>query len=153
MALTNHSTDPDRWMEERVPPDMQALANTLRALIRETVPEVDEAVYLGWGVLGYRIYIGKRRVYLGFVHPTRDYVSIGFEWGVFLPDPEGLLEGDDLKQVRFMTFRSIDAIPREALAKFIAGAVEVSKLPQSVKRQRMMEHTELRRLEDDAILE
>jgi hypothetical protein len=153
MALRNHSTDPDIWLE-RVPPDMQALANALRALMHETVPEVDEAVYTGWGVLGYRIYIGKRRVYLGFVHPTRDYVSIGFEWGVFLPDPEHLLEGDDLKQVRFMTFRSIDDIPRAALAQFIAGAFEIAKLPQSIKRQRLLEHREIRRLEeDDAILE
>jgi hypothetical protein len=152
MALQNYSTDPDLWLE-RVPSDMQALANALRALIRETVPEVDEAVYTGWGVLGYRIYIGKRRVYLGFVHPTRDYVSIGFEWGVFLPDPEHLLEGEELKQVRYMTFRSIDEIPRAALAIFIAGAVEIVKLPQSVKRQRLLEHTEMRRLEDDAVLE
>jgi hypothetical protein len=153
MTLRNHSTEPDLWLE-RVPPDMQALANVLRALIRETVPEVDEAVYTGWGVLGYRIYIGKRRVYLGFVHPTRDYVSIGFEWGVFLPDPDGLLEGDELKQVRYMTFRSIDEIPRESLMGFIAGAVEIAKMPQSVKRQRLLENTELRRLEEDeAILE
>ena len=37
------------------PPEMQTLANDLRALVKETVPNVKEAVYTGWKLIGYRV--------------------------------------------------------------------------------------------------
>ena len=129
------------------PPDMQALAEALRDLVRETVPEADMQVYVGWQVIGLRIYEGKKRIYWGFIHPTRDYVSIGFEWGILLPDLHHILEGDELKQVRFITLRSIDEIPREALIDLIREAVRIAPLPVRIKRQRWIEQQEIARLE------
>jgi hypothetical protein len=141
---------PEQFLED-FPSDMQALANALRDIIRETVPQADEQVYTGWRVLGYRLYEGKRRIYWGFVHPTLHYVSIGFEWGILLPDPQGILEGDELKQVRFITLRDAESIPREPLIALIREAVRIAPLPVRIKRQRWLEQQEIARLERGVI--
>lgn len=151
MITRHHKTEkhvptPEQFLED-FPSDMQALANALRDLIRETVPEADEQVYTGWRVLGYRLYEGKRRMYLGFIHPTQHYVSIGFEWGILLPDPHGILEGDELKQVRFITLRDVESIPRAPLIDLIREAVRIAPLPVRIKRQRWLEQQEIARME------
>jgi hypothetical protein len=42
------------------PPEIQALAHELRSLVKETVPNVNESVYTGWKLIGYRVKKGKR---------------------------------------------------------------------------------------------
>lgn len=141
-----HIPTPEEFLAD-FPSDIQELATALRALIRETVPEADEQVYTGWRVLGYRLYEGKRRIYWGFVHPTPDYVSIGFEWGILLPDPQGILQGDDLKQVRYLTLKEVGAIPTAPLTALIREAVCIAPVPVRLKRQRWLEQQEIARME------
>jgi hypothetical protein len=145
MAIKKTAPTPEDFLSE-FPSDIQMLANDLRALIREGAPDRIEAVYPGWALLGYRIPVGRKSAYWGFVHPTREYVTIGFEWGLLLSDPNDLLEGDDLKQVRFITLRPGDAIPHAAITAWIVEAGEVASLPGEVRRQRILEWEELRRL-------
>jgi hypothetical protein len=75
------------------PPAIQALADQLRALVRQTIPNVDEAVYAGWRLIGYRLREGPRSRYFCFVAPFPDRVALGFEYGVLLANDSGLLEG------------------------------------------------------------
>jgi len=42
--------------------------------------------------------------YLCGLFPQRDSVKLGFEFGVLLPDPDGLLEGRG-RQVRYLVIR------------------------------------------------
>ena len=35
------------------PPEIRMLADKLRALVTRTVTELDEAVYMGWRLIGY----------------------------------------------------------------------------------------------------
>jgi hypothetical protein len=53
---------PDEFLS-MFPPDVQARANELRALVKETIPHVTEAVYTGWKLIGYRVKKGKRSAY------------------------------------------------------------------------------------------
>ena len=43
------------------PAEVQALANKLRSLIKRTVPNVIEAVYPGWRLIGYRVIEKEQR--------------------------------------------------------------------------------------------
>ncbi len=99
-----------------LPPQVRQLAEQLRQLIREVVPDVEEAGYPGWKLIGYRH--GR---YFGFIAPKTDCIQLGFEHGVSLPDPTGLLEGAG-KQVRYVTLRPSDDLPLSPLKALIQTA-------------------------------
>ncbi len=73
----------------------------LMALVRATVPGVHEALYPGWKLIGYRAPVGKKSRYFCYVAPLAGEVRLGFERGVDLSDPEGLLLGNGT-QVRYL---------------------------------------------------
>jgi hypothetical protein len=107
------------------PPAIQALAEQLRTLVKRTVPNADEAVYVGWHLIGYRVREGRRSRYFCFVAPFEDRVALGFEYGVLLRNDAGLLEGDGT-QVRYVTIRGAKDIREPELAALIAEAAMVA---------------------------
>ena len=115
---------PDEFLS-RFPPDVQALANELRALVKDTIPHVTEAVYTGWKLIGYRVKKGKRNAYFCFIAPFPNRVMLGFEYGVQLFDPNLRLEGDGA-QIRYLTVREIDDIDLESFRAFIAEAAQIA---------------------------
>jgi hypothetical protein len=133
--MTNKRTDvartqtPDRPSPEQFlatfPPEICALAHQLRALVTRTVPEVDEAVYTGWRLIGYRVRDGRRSRYFCFIAPFEDRVALGFEYGVLLTNDAGLLEGIGT-QVRHVTIRHVEDIRELELAALIAEAATVA---------------------------
>ncbi len=97
-------------------PKVVTLANAARRRITTLVPHAVERLRPGWGLIGY-----QAPKYFVFIVPLKDGVRIGFEWGVRLDDPAGLLEGDG-SQVRFVTItRASQLRPRE-LSRLISSA-------------------------------
>lgn len=113
---------------------MQALAKELRELVRQTLPGVTEAVYPGWKLIGYRMPQTRGSVYVGFVAPLADRVVLGFEWGVLMPDPKGLLTGDG-RQVRQIVIRRMQDIHPAPFATLIKEAARVAALPKPEKQR------------------
>jgi hypothetical protein len=109
------------------PPQVQAIATRLRQLITTTVPEVDEAVYVGWQLIGYRVRDGKKSHYFAFVAPLVDQVRLGFEEGVLLSDPDQILRGNG-RQVRYVPMFDADAIDEALLAPLIAEAAMLAAM-------------------------
>lgn len=107
------------------PPDMQALANELRALVKETIPNVKETVYTGWKLIGYRVKKGRSEAYFCFIAPFENRIMLGFEYGVQLFDPNLWLEGDG-SQVRYLTVREKEDIEPEVFQAFIAEAAQIA---------------------------
>jgi hypothetical protein len=107
------------------PPEIQRLANELRVLVKETVPNVKEAVYTGWQLIGYRVKKGRSDAYFCFIAPFENRIMLGFEYGVQLFDPNLWLEGDGT-QVRYLTVREQDDIEAEAFRAFIAEAAQIA---------------------------
>ena len=107
------------------PPEIQTLANQLRAFVKETVPDVRESVYTGWKLIGYRVKKGKRGAYFCFIAPFPNRVMLGFEYGIQLFDPHLWLEGDG-SQVRYLTVREQDDIEPEGFRVFIAEAAQLA---------------------------
>jgi hypothetical protein len=105
--------------------DIQTLAGHLRALIKRTVPNADEAVYTGWRLIGYRVRDGRRSHYFCYIAPFADRVTLGFEYGVLLSNDAGLLEGTGT-QVRYVTIRELEDLREQELTALIAEAAVVA---------------------------
>ena len=100
-------------------PAVRRLANDARKRIMSVVPHATERLRAGWGLIGY-----NAPAYFAFIVPDEDAVRIGFEWGVALPDPTGLLESDG-KQVRYVTVREAQDLRLPALAELLIAAAAI----------------------------
>ena len=100
------------------PPDVRDIAVELMKLVRDEVPGVDERVYPGWRLVGYR-----HHGYFCCVSPQMDRVRLGFERGIELPDPHEILEGEGT-QMRWITVTKKSAMPRPKLRAMIALAAQ-----------------------------
>ena len=112
------------------PDPIREAAERLRGIVLRTVPDAIEAVRPGWHLIGYSVPIGKRTAYFGFVAPEPIHVHLGFEHGVFMADPERMLEGAHLRlrKVRFLTFEPGDAIPEAALVELTLEAARLAAM-------------------------
>jgi hypothetical protein len=123
------SLPPDAFLAA-YPDGIRSAAETLRAVVRRAVPEAIERVRPGWRLIGYDLPLGRRSVYFAFVAPEPIHVHLGFEHGVFMSDPERMLEGAHLRlrKVRFVTFEAGDAIPEAALVALTREAARVAAM-------------------------
>jgi len=112
------------------PPEIQELADRLRALVREAVPEAIERVRSGWRLIGYDLPVGRRTRYFAFVAPEPAHVHLGFEYGIWMSDPDGILRGAhlDLKKVRYVTYEPGNEIPTDVLVGYTQEAAELASL-------------------------
>ena len=117
-------TSPEEFLST-FPPEMQELANELRSLVKETIPNVKEAVYTGWKLIGYRVKKGRKDAYFCFIAPFPNRIMLGFEYGIQLFDPTLRLEGDGT-QVRYLTVREKDDIDPESFRAFIVEAAQIA---------------------------
>ncbi len=111
------------------PPEIQEIAHRLRGLIKEIVPNVTEAVYVGWQLIGYRLMDRRKGRYFCYIAPMSDQVRLGFEYGVLLTDERGILEGTG-KQVRYVSLRPDQNLPIETLTTLIGDAATAAMLPR-----------------------
>jgi hypothetical protein len=115
------------------PPEIQMLANELRTLVKETTPNVKEAVYTGWKLIGYRVKQGRRDAYFCFIAPFPNRIMLGFEYGILLFDPELQLEGEGT-QVRYLTVREKADIEPERFRVFIVEAAQIALQRKTLKK-------------------
>ena len=114
------------------PDDIREAAETLRAIVRRAVPDAIERVRPGWHLIGYDLPLGRRTAYFAFIAPEPIHCHLGFEHGVAMADPHGLLEGAHLRlrKVRFLTFRPGDTIPEDDCLDLVREAARVAALPR-----------------------
>jgi hypothetical protein len=122
---------------EPIPPDLflaafaapiREVAERLREVVREAVPEAIERVRTGWRLIGYDVPVGRRTRYFAFVAPEPEHVHLGFEYGIWMSDPDGVLLGTHLglRKVRFVTYQPGDPIPVEVLVRYTREAAELA---------------------------
>lgn len=112
------------------PDDIRRGAETLRAIVRRTVPDAVERVRGGWRLIGYEVPIGRRSRYFAYIAPEPIHLHLGFEYGAWMADPERLLEGAHLKlrKVRFLTFLPGQPIPEASCAALLRESVRVAAM-------------------------
>lgn len=102
---------------------VQETARELCALVLGVVPQATLKGMPGWRLIGFR-----SPAYFCFVAPRADHVLLGFEHGVALPDPAGLLTGAG-RRVRHVVVRSMRGLPRGAVAQLIDHAHQFANRP------------------------
>ena len=102
-------------------PEVRLLAESLRRIIREVVPEASEAGHPVWHSINYR---HPRGGYFCGIFPHEERVDLAFEYGVLLPDPQGVLEGEG-RQVRYFRVHQQSDIREEALRQLIQAAIDL----------------------------
>jgi hypothetical protein len=126
------------------PSGIRDAAERLRAVVREAVPEAIERVRTGWRLIGYDVPVGRRSRYFAFVAPELEHVHLGFEYGIWMADPDTLLLGAhlNLRKVRFVTYAPGDRIPVSRLVTYtreaagLATMTPAERLSQELDRGR-----------------
>ena len=122
---TKRPTPGENLMPEHIltghTPEVREICEALRNLVHNTVPETNEVAYPSWHGIGYR---HPQSGYFCAIFPHTDYVKLGFEYGILLPDPERLLEGKG-KQVRYITIRKLTEIRTQAIQNLIQAALSL----------------------------
>ena len=102
------ASDPAEPVLDKMSPEVRALAQQLRALIKEVMPQATEKTHLGWGTIAYAAG-GKMRDVVVALLPQRTYLNLEFGDGVDLPDPAHRLEGSG-KRLRHVKIRGDDDV-------------------------------------------
>lgn len=114
---------------ERSDPRMRAIAEALRVAVRATLPDVVERVRPGWGLIGYDVPNGRRTAYCCFIWAQPEHVHLGFEHGVLMRDPKGMLEGVGVtKRVRWLTFTGVRGTDTAAVRTLLLESARVARL-------------------------
>jgi hypothetical protein len=119
------------------PAEIQEIAECLRGVVHDAVPTAIERVRTGWRLIGYDVPVGRRTRYFAFVMLEPAHVHLGFQYGLWMADPDHVLRGAhlNLRKVRYVTFVPGDAIPTEALERFTREAATWRRLdPQGGHR-------------------
>ena len=129
-----------------VPPHLRDVAEALRAVVRRAVPNAIEAVRPGWRLIGYNVPFGRRAPYFAFVWPEPEHVHLGFEHGILLRDPAGVLHGAELRlrKVRFVTLHRADEIPADVLAALVIDAARLATLGRAERLSLLLDEAEVR---------
>jgi hypothetical protein len=112
------------------PEPMRRIAEELQSIVRDTLPDAIERVRVGWRLIAYDIAAGHRRtVFCCYVAPEPKHVHLGFQYGVFMNDDRGMLDGEGVtRQVRWLTFRPGDPIDAPVLAGLIREGARVAAM-------------------------
>jgi len=108
---------------ERKPDALKDIVFELRNLIAEIAPSATEKIL--WGGLSYYDASRGGVVKGGIcqIEIQADHVRLSFIHGAFLPDPQGLLQGERLFK-RYVRLESYESVHWEALAALIRAAAQ-----------------------------
>ena len=93
-------------------------------------------------MIGYDVPVGRSTRLFAFVWPEPEHVHLGFQHGVLMDDPDGLLQGAGVtKRVRWLTLLTIDEIPPTA-AELLREAARLAAMTRSERLVRLMDREE-----------
>jgi len=103
-------------------PQVQELALKLRALVLEEIAPCYENIYDAYSAvaIGYGT-SDKLRDGIFHIAVYSKHVNLGFNEGVTLDDPKGILQGNG-NQIRHITIKSVEDIKRPELRAYIRRA-------------------------------
>jgi hypothetical protein len=121
---------PPELLLEGFPPGIRDAADRLCAVVSRAVPDAIERVRPGWRLIGYDVPVGRRTRYFAFVVPEVEHVHLGFEYGAWMADPDGVLRGAhlNLRKVRYVTYQPGDAVPEPVLVEYTRRAARVATM-------------------------
>jgi len=102
---------------------VKKIAVQLRNLIADLYPAAVEVPWPKQGVIGYGVGPKKISEHFCYIATQRDYVNLGFYYGVDLPDPHSLLEGSG-KKLRHVKVHELADVDRLEISQLIRSSIE-----------------------------
>jgi hypothetical protein len=106
-------------------PEVQEIAELLRALVFERMPDAVEWIDTGNGLGAYGTE-RKMSAILFAIIPHRAHVNLQLADGAQLEDPDGLVEGTG-KRIRHVKFRSLEDVKRPAARRLFDQQVALRR--------------------------
>lgn len=111
-----------------------AIAEQLRAVVLDAVPDAIERVRSGWRLIGYDLPIRKRGTMFAWVWPEPEHVHLGFPRGVQMDDPNGVMKGAGItKLARWLTYEPGDPVDADLASGLVLEAARVALIPRSAR--------------------
>jgi hypothetical protein len=113
------------------PPPHAEIAQKLRRIVTDAVPEAIERVRPGWRLIGYDLPTTRRGTMFAWVWPEPEHVHLGFPRGVDMADPSGAMKGAGItKLARWLTFAPGDAVDAELATELVLEAARTRVIPR-----------------------
>ena len=127
---------PAEFLLDSCPPAIRDTGRALRSLILGTVPGSVETVRTGWRWIAYSLpEKGKVRNF-AWIGPERKHIHLGFENGILLADPAGILQGaqERLRKFRYLTFEPAIDVDEAILVDYLERAAELAVMPSAARK-------------------
>jgi hypothetical protein len=100
------------------PPEPRAISRKLRTMARRAMPAANELLFTSQNHVAYSV-SQSRAGTIVYICPLKDYVRLGFMYGTYLPDPQGMLmgEGKRLRHVKVRHAQDADDLALEQLVQ------------------------------------
>ena len=108
------------------------LALALREIALDLAPDANEIVHKGYVLSITYSFTEKWTGGFCFIVLYSGYVNLGFNHGVDLEDPKGLLVGDG-KQIRHIKIHQPEDLKKPHIRKFIRAAIRLTKADLAAK--------------------
>jgi hypothetical protein len=113
------------------PPPHQALAQRLRKIVTDAVPEAIERVRPGWRLIGYDLPSRRHGVFFAWIWPEPERVHLGFPRGIDMDDPRSEMRGGGItKLARWLTYSPGGSIDEEQATRLVLEAARVALAPR-----------------------
>ena len=133
---------PSRTPRETIPvealladfsPGHAVVAERLRAIVLDAVPEAIERVRPGWRLIGYDLPVRRHGAFFAWIWPEPEHIHLGFPRGVLMDDPLGALHGDRIaKLARWRTYAPGAAVDGEVETNLVLEAARVALVPRGL---------------------
>ena len=115
------------------PPPHQALAQRLREIVVDAVPEAIERVRPGWRLIGYDLPVTRHGSFFAWIWPEPEHVHLGFPRGILMDDPDGVMQGNGItKAARWLTYEVGGAVDEDVATALVLEAARVALIPRSL---------------------
>jgi hypothetical protein len=128
-SKTPIETIPPEALLADFPPGHAAIAERLRTIVKDAVPDAIERVRSGWRLIGYDLPRRRGTTFFAWIWPQPEHVHLGFPLGIAMRDLDGVMEGAGItKQTRWLTYDAVDDIDEAVARRLIDEAARVAGL-------------------------
>lgn len=114
-------------------PAHSAIAERLRRVVQDAVPEAIERVRPGWRLIGYDLPVKRHGVFFAWIWPEPEHVHLGFPRGVLMDDPTEAMRGAGVtKAARWLTYELGCDVDESVAATLVLEAARVALIPRTM---------------------
>jgi len=109
------------------------IADRLRRVVLDAVPEAIERVRPGWRLIGYDLPNTRHGSFFAWIWPEPEHVHLGFPRGIAMHDPDGVMRGNGVtKAARWLTYGVGGDVDEELARSLVLEAARVAVMPRTL---------------------